>query len=136
MSPALVFDCDGVLADTERDGHLPAFNATFEQVGLPIVEGLAAGCRVVTTTETGIADWLSAHGHRTLSVPTTPQALADALVAALDDQRPPAEIVADLPALDGRLDADRRLFRTGTQLVADEAAPVADAAPARQQRSR
>ncbi len=36
MSPALVFDCDGVLADTERDGHLPAFNATFEQFGLPI----------------------------------------------------------------------------------------------------
>lgn len=32
---ALVFDCDGVLADTERDGHLPAFNATFEQFGLP-----------------------------------------------------------------------------------------------------
>jgi HAD superfamily hydrolase (TIGR01509 family) len=33
--PALVFDCDGVLADTERCGHLPAFNATFEQFGLP-----------------------------------------------------------------------------------------------------
>jgi HAD superfamily hydrolase (TIGR01509 family) len=33
---ALVFDCDGVLADTERDGHLPAFNATFEQFGLPV----------------------------------------------------------------------------------------------------
>ncbi|WP_433384381.1 HAD-IA family hydrolase [Actinoplanes sp. CA-142083] len=32
---ALVFDCDGVLADTERYGHLPAFNATFEQFGLP-----------------------------------------------------------------------------------------------------
>jgi HAD superfamily hydrolase (TIGR01509 family) len=32
---ALVLDCDGVLADTERDGHLPAFNATFEQFGLP-----------------------------------------------------------------------------------------------------
>ena len=32
---ALVFDCDGVLADTERHGHLPAFNATFEQFGLP-----------------------------------------------------------------------------------------------------
>jgi beta-phosphoglucomutase-like phosphatase (HAD superfamily) len=29
---ALVFDCDGVLADTERHGHLPAFNATFERV--------------------------------------------------------------------------------------------------------
>ena len=36
MSPALVFDCDGVLADTERFGHLPAFNATFAEVGLPV----------------------------------------------------------------------------------------------------
>jgi HAD superfamily hydrolase (TIGR01509 family) len=34
--PALVFDCDGVLADTERDGHLPAFNRTFEEFGLPV----------------------------------------------------------------------------------------------------
>ncbi len=33
---ALVFDCDGVLADTERHGHLPAFNATFEEYGLPV----------------------------------------------------------------------------------------------------
>ena len=31
----LLFDCDGVLADTERYGHLPAFNATFEMHGLP-----------------------------------------------------------------------------------------------------
>lgn len=36
MSPALIFDCDGVLADTERDGHLPAFNSAFAQVGLPV----------------------------------------------------------------------------------------------------
>jgi HAD superfamily hydrolase (TIGR01509 family) len=33
---ALILDCDGVLADTERDGHLPAFNQTFEEVGLPV----------------------------------------------------------------------------------------------------
>jgi HAD superfamily hydrolase (TIGR01509 family) len=33
---ALVFDCDGVLADTERYGHLPAFNATFEHYNLPV----------------------------------------------------------------------------------------------------
>lgn len=32
---ALIFDCDGVLADTERYGHLPAFNATFAEHGLP-----------------------------------------------------------------------------------------------------
>ena len=34
--PTLIFDCDGVLADTERYGHLPAFNATFEEFGLPV----------------------------------------------------------------------------------------------------
>jgi HAD superfamily hydrolase (TIGR01509 family) len=33
---ALVFDCDGVLADTERFGHLPAFNQTFRDFGLPV----------------------------------------------------------------------------------------------------
>ncbi|MCU1482680.1 MAG: Haloacid dehalogenase superfamily, subfamily variant 3 with third motif having or [Subtercola sp.] len=34
--PALIFDCDGVLADTERDGHLVAFNQTFDEFGLPV----------------------------------------------------------------------------------------------------
>jgi HAD superfamily hydrolase (TIGR01509 family) len=33
---ALLFDCDGVLSDTERDGHLPAFNQTFREFGLPV----------------------------------------------------------------------------------------------------
>jgi len=33
---ALIFDCDGVLADTERDGHRVAFNRTFEEFGLPV----------------------------------------------------------------------------------------------------
>jgi HAD superfamily hydrolase (TIGR01509 family) len=31
---ALIFDVDGTLADTERDGHRPAFNAAFADVGL------------------------------------------------------------------------------------------------------
>lgn len=34
--PALIFDCDGVLADTERDGHRVAFNETFAELGLPV----------------------------------------------------------------------------------------------------
>lgn len=34
--PALIFDCDGVLADTEKDGHLPAFNEAFAEFDLPI----------------------------------------------------------------------------------------------------
>ncbi len=33
---AIVFDCDGVLADTERYGHLVAFNQTFAEFGLPV----------------------------------------------------------------------------------------------------
>ena len=33
----LIFDCDGVLADTERDGHRVAFNETFREFGLPVV---------------------------------------------------------------------------------------------------
>jgi len=31
---ALIFDCDGVLADTERDGHRIAFNRAFAEAGL------------------------------------------------------------------------------------------------------
>jgi HAD superfamily hydrolase (TIGR01509 family) len=33
---ALIFDCDGVLVDTERDGHRVAFNRAFEALGLDI----------------------------------------------------------------------------------------------------
>jgi len=31
---AFIFDVDGTLADTERDGHRPAFNAAFRELGL------------------------------------------------------------------------------------------------------
>jgi HAD superfamily hydrolase (TIGR01509 family) len=34
--PALIFDCDGVLADTEQHGHLPAFNRTFAEFNVPV----------------------------------------------------------------------------------------------------
>jgi len=34
MIKALLFDVDGTLADTERDGHRPAFNAAFREFGL------------------------------------------------------------------------------------------------------
>ena len=35
-TPVMVLDCDGVLADTERYGHLAAFNQTFAEFGLPV----------------------------------------------------------------------------------------------------
>ena len=31
---ALLFDVDGTLSDTEQQGHLPAYNAAFEEIGL------------------------------------------------------------------------------------------------------
>lgn len=33
---ALIFDCDGVLVDTERDGHRVAFNKAFSEMGIPV----------------------------------------------------------------------------------------------------
>ena len=35
MLRAILWDVDGTLAETERDGHLPAFNRAFEALGLP-----------------------------------------------------------------------------------------------------
>jgi HAD superfamily hydrolase (TIGR01509 family) len=35
MSKILIFDCDGVLGDTEQDGHLPAFNQMWRELGVP-----------------------------------------------------------------------------------------------------
>lgn len=34
MTHTLIFDCDGVLADTERDGHLVAFNEMWRENGV------------------------------------------------------------------------------------------------------
>jgi HAD superfamily hydrolase (TIGR01509 family) len=34
MIEALIFDCDGVLVDTERDGHRVGFNRTFAEFGI------------------------------------------------------------------------------------------------------
>lgn len=36
MRKAILFDCDGVLADTERDGHRVAFNHAFRGAGLKL----------------------------------------------------------------------------------------------------
>ena len=34
MIKALIFDCDGVLVDTERDGHRVGFNRAFKEMGI------------------------------------------------------------------------------------------------------
>ncbi len=39
LPDALLFDCDGVLVDTERDGHRVSFNEAFKRKG-----ALLLGC--------------------------------------------------------------------------------------------
>jgi HAD superfamily hydrolase (TIGR01509 family) len=47
---ALVFDVDGTLADTERDGHRVAFNAAFAEAGLDWVWDVARYGRLLAVT--------------------------------------------------------------------------------------
>lgn len=82
-----------------------------EQIGLPILEGLSVGLEIVSSSETGIADWLEAHGHTVLNPAIGAQDLAEAIAHVLVRARPRAEIVAALPARDGRLEADDWLAR-------------------------
>lgn len=79
-----------------------------EQVGLPIVEGLAYGATVVTTSETGLAGWLAEHDHRVLPPQAGPTTLAEAVVDAL--QEPVRAVQDSLPGQDGRLAADSWMF--------------------------
>ncbi|RFA11087.1 hypothetical protein B7R54_04445 [Subtercola boreus] len=81
-----------------------------EQVGLPILEGLSHGLSVVTTTETGLADWLDRNGHYVVSDAGSADELAGQIIRAIRDDRKPADITRDLPWTDGRLAADHWLF--------------------------
>jgi glycosyltransferase involved in cell wall biosynthesis len=81
-----------------------------EQIGLPLVEGLAHGCEIVTTSETGLAAWLAEHGHHVVDPSASAQDVADAVVAAVGADRSPADVLAHLPPVDGRRAADAWLF--------------------------
>lgn len=89
-----------------------------EQVGLPIVEALAHGCRVVTTTETGMSATLAAMGFKLVAVPTTAAMVAAGIVEELArgaaDWRPP-----DLPDVDGRMAAEYWLVGTDSEAALD-----------------
>lgn len=77
-----------------------------EQVGLPIVEALAHGSTVVTTTETGLASWLVEHGHLAIDPDADADVTAAAVLRALLSDRAAESVLADLPDTDGRQQAE------------------------------
>ena len=72
-----------------------------EQVGLSLVEGLAHGCALLTTDETGLAEGLQASGHTVVEAGSG-AALSAGLVTALAQ----APLVKALPTGDGDGDGD------------------------------
>lgn len=81
-----------------------------EQVGLPIVEGLAHGCTVVTTDETGIADWLRRNGHGVIPAASVGDLLTAVITEAASRPLDASTVRASLPRHDSRLEADAWLF--------------------------
>lgn len=86
-----------------------------EQIGLPIKEALSVGVTVVTSRQTGLADWLEQHGHAVVdltandaAVASLASAVSEALTAPLDRAR----VRASLPETEGRIASDIWLHRT------------------------
>lgn len=76
-----------------------------EQVGLPILEGLAHGCRIISTSETGLADWLRTNGHLVFPVAVTLD-VTEAAHAFIHAQSPTTnQVLASLPEKHGRISA-------------------------------
>lgn len=94
--------CAVLAAPSQPDGRWR------EQISLPIKEALAHGLTVVTTRQTGLADWLEAQGHHVLDDfgPGSEQQLALALARALQAPLDREAVRAPLPPSDGRLIAD------------------------------
>lgn len=89
-----------------------------EQIGLSIVEGLAHGCHIVATPDTGLVDWLHRNGHTTLPDNFSTADLGRALREAADTRLGPELVWDSLPPVGGRLAAedwmcDETLVRVG-----------------------
>ena len=107
---ALIFDCDGVLVDTERDGHRVAFNAAFREFGLSDEWDVAYYGELLQIA--GGKERMR-HHFETHGWPAEAGSDHDAFIAALHTRK--TAIFTDLIA-DGSL-----ALRPGVQRIVDEA---------------
>ena len=87
--PALIFDCDGVLAETEMHGHLPAFNQTFREFGVPVqwsVDEYGEKVQIGGGKERMNGEFTAELAARWSDFPTTGQEL-DALITAMHQRK-------------------------------------------------
>jgi glycosyltransferase involved in cell wall biosynthesis len=80
-----------------------------EQIGAPIREALAHGLTVVTSDETGIAEWLAERGHTVVPVACLGSRLGSAMARALRHPLDRWAVAESLPDVAGRVRADRWL---------------------------
>lgn len=87
-----------------------------EQVGLPIVEGLAEGCSIVTTEHTGLAPWLAGRGHGVVvEGDLLAERLAAEIVRLVTSPLDRRAVRNSLPGADGRVAADAWLHGEGAE---------------------
>lgn len=77
-----------------------------EQIGYSIAEGLAHGCHVVATPDSGLAGWLRQHGHDVLPENFEMTDLRDAMRRVANARLDPTRIEESLPPLGGRIAAE------------------------------
>jgi glycosyltransferase involved in cell wall biosynthesis len=77
-----------------------------EQIGNSIAEGLAHGCHVVATPDSGLAEWLGRHGHDALPENFTVTDLRDAMRRVANSRLDPTLVEESLPSLGGRMTAE------------------------------
>lgn len=85
-----------------------------EQIGLPILEALSHGCAVLTTEETGVADWLRDTGHQVVPSDAPTNEIARALVKLLTSGPTTEDVIERLPVSGGRSRAEEWLLNGRT----------------------
>jgi glycosyltransferase involved in cell wall biosynthesis len=77
-----------------------------EQIGNSIAEGLAHGCHIVATPDSGLAGWLRRNGHEVLPEDFAVAHLRDAMRRVAISRLSPTTVEESLPPLGGRTAAE------------------------------